>query len=162
MKSSMETRLKHIIPHNFVNNRRKYTKLAHMIGHDPPCWFMLILWHLLSDYKGRFLQLPVLLDTFFGKFTTSPAPANVGLQDDTDIILLVINNIGRGRKEKKSKTLFWRSVPTNYDWECTLNFMFIKNNLRLMLKRKVAEWIFSFFSGTETHKNKPKPEIEVT
>ena len=42
MKSSMETRLKHIIPHNFVNNRRKYTKLAHMIGHDPPCWFMLI------------------------------------------------------------------------------------------------------------------------
>ena len=31
-----------------------------------------------------------------------------------------------------------------------------------MLKRKVAEWIFSFFSGTETHKNKPKPEIEVT
>ena len=42
MKSSMETRLKHIIPHNFVNNRQKYTKLAHIIGHDPPCWFMLI------------------------------------------------------------------------------------------------------------------------
>ena len=103
MKSSMETRLKHIIPHNFVNNRRKYTKLAHMIGHDPPCWFMLILWHLLSDYKGRFLQLPVLLDTFFGKFTTSPAPANVGLQDDMDIILFVINNIGRGRKTKKNQ-----------------------------------------------------------
>ena len=42
MKSSVKTRLKHIIAHNFVNNRRKYTKRAHMIGHDPPCWFMLI------------------------------------------------------------------------------------------------------------------------
>ena len=72
---------------------------------------MLILWHLLSDYKGRFLQLPVLLDTFFGKFTTSPAPANVGLQDDTDIILLVINNIGRGRKEKKIKDIVLEKCP---------------------------------------------------
>ena len=53
--------------------------------------------------KGRFLRLPVLLDTYFGKFTTSPAPANVGLQDDMDIILLVINNIGRGRKAKKNQ-----------------------------------------------------------
>ena len=30
MKSSVKTRLKHIIPPNFVDNRRKYTKLAHV------------------------------------------------------------------------------------------------------------------------------------
>ena len=53
-KSSMETRLKHLIPHNFVNNRRKYTKLAHMIGHDPPCWFTLIyIGHVTLRMKAR-------------------------------------------------------------------------------------------------------------
>ena len=51
------------------------------------------------------------LDTFFGKFTTSPAPANVGLQDGMDIILLVINNIGRERKGKKIKDIVLEKCP---------------------------------------------------
>ena len=54
MKFSVKTRLKHIIPHNFVNNRQKYTRLAHMIGHDPPCWFMLIyIGHVTLRMKAR-------------------------------------------------------------------------------------------------------------
>ena len=54
MKSSMETRLKHLIPHNFVNNRRKYTKLAHMIGQDPPCSLILTnMGHVTLRMKAR-------------------------------------------------------------------------------------------------------------
>ena len=54
MKFTVKTRLKHIIPHNFVNNERKYTKLAHMIEHDTPCWFMLIyIGHVTLRMKAR-------------------------------------------------------------------------------------------------------------
>ena len=54
MKSSVKTRLKHIIAHNLVNNRRKCTKLAHMIGHDHPCSFMLIyIGHMTFHMKAR-------------------------------------------------------------------------------------------------------------